>query len=105
MDELDPTKKDLHDGTEIIAKKKLDKFLGIGRKPFKNATLFGIDMETYEIYEVKMNTEKVVKIETVNGQQKDVVHSKVYINDKHRFEWALNKQNALKKFLKIKIRV
>lgn len=105
MDELDPLKKDSHDGTEIIAKKKLDKFLGIGRKPFKNATLYGFNTETYEIYPVKMNTEKVIKIENVNGQQKDVVHSKVYINDKHKFEWALNKKNALKKFLKLKFRV
>lgn len=108
MKELDGHKKEVHVGQEIVAKKKLEsKFLGAGRKPFKNAILYALNTETYEIYEVKMETKQVIAIKSLKKAEanKEAAHSKVYINPDHPIKWASNKKNALRKFLKLKFKV
>lgn len=106
MDELDAHKKESHDGQEIVSKVKLDKHLGVGRKPFKNAILFGLDISTYKIYEVKMDSESVAKIKNLKDKEgKVIIHHKVYIHPDHPLVWASNKKTAMKKFLKLKFKV
>ncbi len=99
---MDKLEKEVHNGTELVAKKKIDrKFLGAGRKPYKNAKLWGLDMESKEIYEIEIQTKKVIKF---NDGIEEGTH-KVYINPDHPSVWALNKRVALKKFLKIKYKI
>jgi len=108
MKELDGHNKEVHVGTEIVAKKKLEsKFLGAGRRPFKNAILYALDKDTYEIYEVKIEAKKVIKVKSLDKQEanKEAATSKAFLNPEHPTVWAMNKQNALRKFLKLKFKV
>lgn len=101
MDKLDAAKQEHHAGTEIVAKKKLEsKFLGAGKKPFKGAILWGLDKEKLEVYPIKLVSKKVLKLD---GKEQGT--HKVHVNPAHPLVWAINKKNALKKFMKLKFTV
>ena len=107
MDRLDPKQKDRHDGTELVAKKKLEsKFLGAGRKPFKNARLWALDIDNANIYEVNLVSKKSHKVSGL-GSKATIESAKhtVHVNPDHQLVWASNRKNAVKKFMKIKIKV
>ena len=103
---LDGHKKEVHDGQEIVAKKKLEsKFLGTGRKPFKNARLWALDVEKKEIYEVNVQSKTAHKISGLGSSATiERATHKAHVNKDHPLVWAVNYKNAIKKFMKLKFK-
>ena len=103
MSELDPIKNDKGlDKQELIEEKRHEhKYLGTNRRPFRNARLWALDYEKGEVYEVSINSKEAYD----PYARKEKGTHKVTINQKHVHVWALNKKNAIKKFMKMKFRV
>lgn len=108
MDRLNLLNKDVHSGTEVVAKKKHEKKrLGVGHKPFKNAILYACDMDNSEVYRVKFtNEKKMVKSKTSKFDGTDIYEEvdikEAHINTDHQLVWAINDKNALRKFEKLR---
>lgn len=102
MDRLDPKQPDKKlNKQEIQAEKQAEyKFVGAGRRPHKGMLLFALDLEKLEVYEVKVLTKMTLDLK---GKEQGTFMAT--INQKHPMVWALHKKSALKKFLKIKLKV
>jgi hypothetical protein len=101
MDIFNPHSKSIHDGTEIVAKKKHEyKFLGTHRKPHANSKLWAYDPDSgytpdqENVYEIKIMVKEAYDI----VKDKDRATQKADINPKHIMIWAINKKNAIRKF-------
>ena len=108
MDKLDPHKKDVHNGTEIVAKKKAEyKFLGAGSRPHRGMHLWALDIENAKVYRVPIILkDEAIDITKLKEKSKgETSNYKVTINPNHPTVWAINVANAMKKFIKIKIKV
>lgn len=102
MDKLDPHKKDIHVGTEIVAKKKAEyKYLGAGKRPYRGMHLWALDLDEAVVYMVPIIQKELLDI----TKMEEVATSKVTINPNHPTVWAINAANAMKKFMKLKFRV
>lgn len=107
MDKLDAAKKEHHAGTEIVSKKQLEiKFLGAGRRPFKGAKLWGLDKKGLEVYEINIQSKQSMKVAGLGAKKNEEAGThRVQVDPSHPLVWAMNKKNALKKFMKLKFRV
>jgi hypothetical protein len=89
--------------TEIHAAKEQEKkfnHLGSGRKPFKNAKLFEMDIITFVVTEIELECKKELVLEKLNGKIDNKEKFKAFINPSNVHIWALNKQSCLKKLKK-----
>lgn len=59
----------------------------------KGLTLFGLDPDTMNVYEVKVEEEKVA----VFGEE-PIVKRNAKVNPAHKYIWAMNEKNAHRKF-------
>lgn len=108
MDELSGHDKEKHQGTEVLAKQKQEyKFLGAGRRPHAGMVLFALDMDKAEVYRVKITDEEIFELALGSKDQQlsSKAHKKAHINPLHPMLWAINDENALRKFKKLKFRV
>lgn len=91
-------KLDVHTNTRIEERKQFEKqqeFKHVGsgrRKP--NQTLYAINTDTMEIYEVEIAKKTVFDV----SKKKEVCSLKAVVNPKHPHLYALNKKNAKRKF-------
>jgi len=77
-----------------IPEKQEYKFIGSMRKR-KGLTLFAWDPDKGQAYPVELKSDSFLN---VNG--KLVTKHKAQINPEHTMVWSLNKQNAIKKFIR-----
>jgi len=96
----------VHLGTEIVAKKKVEyKFIGFERRPYKNARLFALDIDSKDgrVYEIIIENKKSVAVKEFNQKMKKdkiIAIHKATVNPRHPMVWALNINVAVKKFRK-----
>lgn len=95
MDIFNPHSKDAHQGTEIVAKKKMEyKFIGSSIKR-KGQVLWALNHKTFKIYKVKMVRREAIKLDG-----KEFGQYRAIVKDGDPMLWALNERNAIRKFKK-----
>ncbi len=82
---------------EIKAEKQFV-HLGIGRRPFRNARLFEMDVTTFVVTEIQIESKKEVSL----TEELKIKNAKFqcFINNSAAHLWAMNKENAHKKFMR-----
>lgn len=99
MDIFSPHSGVNHDGLEIIAKKDHELFLGQRRRPHKGMHLWALDPLAGTMYPVKIEISTTLKIAGLGSKDThEKKNSRAYTNPNHYMLWALNAENAIRKF-------
>ena len=85
------------DKQEIIAKKNAEvSLIGTNKSPYKGARLWELDRKTLQVKEIEITFKAEVDI-----KGRSVVRGVTTVNRNNLHVWAINKENAYKKFRKI----
>jgi len=81
---------------QVLQQKQEYKFIGsVARK--KGQFLFALDLEENRVYKIETTVKKAFDV----TKKQEIGHYQAQINPNHPFIYALNKENAVKKFKKL----
>ena len=100
MDRLSPHSEPVHDGIEVVDQKVHELFLGQTKRPHPGMKLWGFDPISGQVYQVHISSKKVVTLNIGTSVVQDTGTHQATLHNDHRYLWAINPKNAIRKFRK-----